>query len=97
MQYIGKLNPKMLGKYSNICLTDEVVLTNERLYEHILLKHKNDYEMLYPYLKDIVENPDVVIEDNKKENTLILLKDISNIQKREISNKNSSCKRPNTS
>lgn len=82
MQYIGKLNPKMLGRYSKICLTDEVVLTNERLYEHILLKHKNDYEMLYPYLKDIVENPDIVIEDNKKENTLILLKNIFNIQKR---------------
>ncbi len=81
MQYIGKLNSKILGKYTDICLTDEVILTNERLYEHILIKHRKDYEMLYSYLKDIVENPDIVIEDNKKENTLILLKNISNVQK----------------
>lgn len=81
MQYIGKINKNKLGSYKKKIITEEVILTDERLNEHILVKHKEEYEELKPYLREIVENPDVVLEDNRYENTLILLKKISTIQK----------------
>lgn len=62
-------------------ITEDVILTDERLNEHILIKHPKEYETLKPYLKDIVEDPDIILEDNRNENTLIYLKQISDIQK----------------
>ena len=81
MQYIGNLDRKILGSYGNKIITDEVILTDERLYEHILLYHESEYKQLRPYLKSIVEKPDYVIEDNKHPDTLIFLKQIENIEK----------------
>lgn len=81
VKYIGKLNLTNLGKYEQKAITDEVVLTDERLKEHILIKHLNEYEQLKPYLKNIVENPDVILDDNRNENTIILLKKVPEIQK----------------
>lgn len=81
MQYIGKLDRKKLGKYGNRIITTEVVLTDERLYQHILIKHPKEYEQLKEYLKDIIENPDMILDDNRNTNTIILLKRISAIQK----------------
>lgn len=52
--YIGKLTKSKLGKYKNKILTDEVVLTNERLMEHILKKHLVDYNELRDYIKEII-------------------------------------------
>ena len=82
MQYIGKLNRKILGIYADKLITEEVVLTDERLFEHILLYHEEEYKQLRPYLKNIIEKPDYIIEDNKHSNTLIFLKEIENIDKK---------------
>lgn len=81
MQYIAKLNKNKLGKYKNELITEEVVLTNERLYQHILIYHKKEYKQLKPYLKDIIEKPDFILEDNRHEATLIFLKQIKEIGK----------------
>lgn len=81
MQYIGKLDKNKLGKYKNIMITNKVILTGERLHEHILMKHKDEYEQLKYYIKDIIENPDIIIDDNRNKNTIILLKRIKNINK----------------
>ena len=81
MQYIGKLDRNKIGKYSKIAMTDEVVLTDERFNEHILVKHLKEYQELKGYLKEIIENPDIILEDNRKEDTLIVLKQIPDIQK----------------
>lgn len=81
MQYIGKLRKNMLGTYKKIMITRDVVITDERLYEHILIYHKREYVQLKSYLKEIVENPDIIIEDNKNNNTLIFLKKINEIGK----------------
>ena len=43
MQYIGNLDKNKLGKYKDKIITDDVVLTNERLEEHILISHKKEY------------------------------------------------------
>lgn len=81
MQYIGQLDKNKLGKYKNIILTSKVILTDERLYEHILVKHKDEYEQLKFYIKDIIENPDIILDDNRNKNTIILLKKIKVINK----------------
>lgn len=81
MQYITKLDRNKLEKYKKGLVTEEVILTDERLYEHILLFHENEYKELRPYLKSIIDNPDYIIEDNRHEDTMIYLKQIKNIEK----------------
>lgn len=78
MKCITKLDNKKLRKYSGRLITENVILTDERLHEHILLFHKDEYRILKPHIKDIVENPDYIIEDNRHEDTLIYLKKINN-------------------
>jgi len=81
LQFIAKLNKNILGSYGNKLLTEDVILTDERLYEHILLYHEEEYKQLRPYLKTI-NNPDFIIEDNKHFDTLIFLKDIESVGKK---------------
>lgn len=81
MQYITNLDRKKLGKYEKRIVTEEVILTDERLYEHILLFHKEEYKQLRPYIKCIIENPDYIVEDNRHEDTMIYLKQITDIEK----------------
>ena len=81
MQYITNLDSQKLGLYKNKLLTEEVILTDERLYEHILLFHEEEYKQLKPYIKSIIENPDYKVEDNRHDDTMIYLKQIHNIGK----------------
>ena len=81
MQYITNLDRKKLGIYENKLITEEVILTDERLYEHILLFHEEEYKQLKPYIKSIIEEPDYIVEDNRHEDTMIYLKEIDNIGK----------------
>ena len=46
MQYIGRLERNKMGKYGRKAITDEVVLTDEILNEHILVKHFKEYQEL---------------------------------------------------
>ncbi len=81
MQYITKLDRKKLGEYENKLITEDVILTDERLYEHILLFHEEEYRQLKPYIKKIIDNPDYIIQDNRHEDTMIYLKQIDEIEK----------------
>ena len=81
MQYITNLDRKKLGAYKDKIIIEEVILTDERLYEHILLFHRDEYKQLRPYIKDIIDNPDYIVEDNKHEDTMIYLKKINQIEK----------------
>lgn len=81
MQYITNLDRKKLGQYENRLITEEVILTDERLYEHILLFHREEYKQLRPYIKSIIEKPDYIVEDNRHKDTMIYLKEIENIGK----------------
>lgn len=81
MQYITDLDKKKLGVYENKLITEEVILTDERLYEHILLCHEEEYKQLKPYIKNIIESPDYIVEDNRHTDTMIYLKQIDNIGK----------------
>lgn len=53
-------------------------MTDERLFEHILIYHEEEYKQLRPYIKSIIEN---IIEDNRHNDTLIYLKKIDSIEK----------------
>ncbi len=81
MQYITNLDKRKLGKYKNKIVTEEVILTDERLYEHILLYHEEEYKQLRPYIKSIINEPDYIIEDNRHKDTMIYLKQVSTIEK----------------
>ena len=81
MQYITKLDKTKLGEYEKRVITEDVILTYERLYEHILLFHEDEYKQLRPYIKNIIENPDYIVEDNRHEDTMIYLKQIEDIGK----------------
>ena len=67
MQFICRINKNILGKYKNKIISKDVILTQERLENHILLYHQKDYEQLLPYLKDIILDPDIIIGDNRHE------------------------------
>lgn len=81
MHYITNLDRKKLGIYESKLITEEVILTDERLYEHILLFHEEEYKQLKPYIKSIIEEPDYIVEDNRHEDTMIYLKEIDEIGK----------------
>ena len=81
MQYITNLDKKKLGIYEKQIITEEVILTDERLYEHILLFHEEEYKQLRRYIKSIIEDPDYIVEDNRHEDTMIYLKQIEKISK----------------
>ena len=63
-----------LADLSRGSTTEDVILTEERLTKHILLKHSKEYWNLKDSLKDIVEDPDIILDDNRNKNTIILLK-----------------------
>lgn len=81
LQYITNLDKKKLGIYEKKIITEEVILTDERLYEHILLFHEEEYKQLRRYIKNIIEDPDYIVEDNRHEDTMIYLKQIEEISK----------------
>lgn len=57
-------------------MTDEVIITEERI-QHIKERHPNDYELFYSYMREVIENPEYIIEANKP-STALILKSFSN-------------------
>lgn len=83
MQFVGKIDKEKLGKYKDNIMDETVIITNERI-EHIRKRHPGDYEKYINFIPNIIENPDYILEDREKENTVLILKSIkenaSNIQ-----------------
>ncbi len=74
MEYIGKINKKYFETISTDIVTDDVIITKERI-AHIKQNHPNDYERFNSYFLEIVTNPDYIIESSKI-NTALILKEI---------------------
>ena len=72
---IGKIDIKKFKKISEEILTDEVILTSER-FKHIIERHKEDFELYFKNIKDVLEKPDIILEDLKNENTAMMIKHI---------------------
>ncbi len=68
---VGKIDTEVFKCVSNSIITDEVIITDERI-AHIKDSHPNDYEMYYQFLKECIEQPDYIIEANKPNSALIL-------------------------
>ncbi|MDC7280757.1 PBECR2 nuclease fold domain-containing protein [Butyrivibrio fibrisolvens] len=74
MNIIAKIHKDIYRCVTADIITDDVILTNERL-QHIKQRHPNDYELYLEYIKSTVEDPDYIIEANKP-NSAVALKDI---------------------
>lgn len=75
MQYIGKIDKKIFEKEFGEIQSDCVILTGERK-QHIKDNHIADYALFDKYKKEIIENPDIILKDNKNENTAFMIKHV---------------------
>ncbi len=53
MRYIGKIDKEKLGEYSDKIVTDNVIMTNERIEHTQKKRHPGDYEKYIEYVPDI--------------------------------------------
>lgn len=74
MKFIGKIQRCIYQCIADDIIVDEVIITDERI-RHVKERHPNDYEKYWGYLKNIVEDPDFIIESNKP-NTALILKEV---------------------
>lgn len=74
MHYITRLDIEKYKCISNKIITDEVIITDERI-QHIQEHHPNNFERYEKYMCEIIESPDYILEANKP-NTGVLLKEI---------------------
>ena len=72
MQYLGKLDKNIIGKYATKITTEDVVITEERR-KHIYEEHSYDYELILGNIDKVVLNPSEVIEDLKHKDTVFLV------------------------
>ena len=79
---IGKIDKNKIGNYKYKIITKTVILTYERLNNHILKYHENEYNQVKKYIKDIIEKPDIILEEYKRKDTMIFLKHIKQIDKK---------------
>ena len=80
MQYIGELDKEKLGSYSEKIITNEVILTSERI-KHIKEHHPGDYEKYGKYISEIIKNPDYILEDSKNFDIVLYMKTIMDDKK----------------
>ena len=72
-EVIGNINPQLLETEFGKLQTSETIITNERK-NHILLRHNEDYSLFKKYAKEIIENPEIVIKDEKSFGTVFMVK-----------------------
>lgn len=68
---IGKIDVEKYKVISNEIRTDEVIITDERI-QHIQSHHPKDYERYSKYIKEMLENPQYILEDTVKNTAVIL-------------------------
>jgi hypothetical protein len=76
VQLVGRINIEIYKCITEDIITDEVIITDERI-QHIIDNHPNDYERYFGYMREIVEEPEYIIEANKP-NTALILKSFEN-------------------
>lgn len=74
VQIVGKINIATYRCVSAEIVTDEVVMTEERI-EHIRKRHPNDYERFCTYIPRMIAEPDYIVQANQA-NTAVILKEI---------------------
>lgn len=79
---VGKINRDIYKCITEDIVTDEVIITDERIM-HVKERHPNDFERYCEYLREVVENPDYIIESNKP-NTALILKEFVDEKNRQF-------------
>lgn len=71
---VGKIDIEKYKFVTEDIQTDEVIITDKQI-EHIKERHPDDYERYFNYAKEIIQDPDYILEANKP-NTAFVLKHI---------------------
>lgn len=80
VHFVGKIDMEKYKCVASDIITDEVIITDKQI-EHIKERHPNDYERFGSYFKEIIANPDYIIEANKP-NSALILKEIQEEQEK---------------
>ena len=70
---LGKINTRLLEPEFGRILTDEIVITDERL-DHIRERHPEDFAFFEKYGVQSVQFPDMIIKDEKHTGTVFMIK-----------------------
>lgn len=79
---LGKIDLKTYENVSKDIVTDELIITDERL-SHIKERHPEDYEKYLAYIEECATDPDYLIEANKP-NSALALKEIADENNRKF-------------
>jgi len=80
LQYIGKIDKEKLGKLKEKIISEDVILTDERII-HIKEHHPGDFENYSIYINEIITSPDYIINDNRNIDTILYIKKIKSNNK----------------
>lgn len=75
MHKVGKIDIEIYKCVTEDIVTNEVIITDEQI-RHIKERHPNDYEKFFTYFKEIVEEPDYIVEATRP-NTALILKEVT--------------------
>lgn len=81
MKYIGKLNIQIFSCITRHPITDDVIITEERI-DHIETRHPGDFECIFPNLQDALQTPDYILDDKGKQDTGLVLKKVDDVSLR---------------
>lgn len=71
---LGKIDIEIYKCVTEDITTDEVVITEKQI-AHIMERHPNDYERYFCFVRQILSEPDYILEANRP-NTAFVLKHI---------------------
>lgn len=73
--HVGKIDLKIYRCVTQDITTDEVIITDAQI-KHIKERHPQDYEKYHSFIRQIISEPDYILEANKP-NTAFVLKKVS--------------------
>ena len=75
---IGKIDKSIFAEKYGELLTDEVIVTEERM-RHIQERHAQDYALFLEFGSECIQEPDLVLSDEKNKGTVFMIKRFSEI------------------
>ncbi|MCM1253958.1 MAG: PBECR2 nuclease fold domain-containing protein [Clostridium sp.] len=74
MHLVGKIDKDIYKCITDNIVTDEVIITDERI-AHIKERHPKDYKTVIQYMKKALQRPDYILKDERI-NTGLIIKSI---------------------
>lgn len=68
---VGKINRDIYKCITDDIVTDEVIITDERI-AHIKERHPSDYETVLEHMSEAIRKPDFILKDGRKNTGLII-------------------------